>query len=74
MTPADPLTHGRAALAALYPEDRTPAFIAYLIRRESPDGEVHTWHECPCGRSTCRRLRCADCWRDALAVLEGGAT
>ena len=43
--------------------------IEWEIHYEENPPEVATVHPCACGQS-CRRDRCADCWRKELQSLE----
>lgn len=49
---------------------RTREWIESEIQYEQHKG-VHTYHNCKCERGWCRSVRCAQCWREALAELEG---
>jgi len=48
----------------------TKIWIDSEIRYEKADG-VHTYHNCKCGRDSCRSVMCAECWREAGAELNG---
>jgi hypothetical protein len=40
--------------------------LHYHLRRElAPSVETAT-RLCPCGRATCRHVRCAECWEDRI--------
>ena len=46
--------------------------MADSLRYELAPG-IHTYHQCPCGRSKTRAGRCWRCWLDEMNALAKGA-
>jgi len=45
---------------------RTKEWIESEIRYEQADG-IHTYHQCDCGRKSCRSTMCDLCWKELLS-------
>jgi hypothetical protein len=41
----------------------------YQIEKESAMG-IHTYHNCDCGRGSCRSEQCIQCWKEEMGLYK----
>ena len=45
--------------------------MVHQLRKELPNGGIHTYHQCDCDRGQCRSVKCWRCWQSDIAKAVG---